>query len=96
MNDIFGGDLMLGEVHAAHGERHSYHYWNRLTNGVELDLTYEQFQQGQVVTAARVVKRPPRPLPRRWEEYELLRDRVAARLGPLPAPANSAGHGASD
>ncbi|MGH3374012.1 MAG: YunG family protein [Actinoallomurus sp.] len=56
--------------------------------GVELDLTYEQFQRGQVVAGARVVKRPAGPLPRRGAEYTLLRDRVAARLGggPLPAP----------
>lgn len=84
VNDIFGGDLMLGEVWAADGERHGFHWWNRLANGVELDLTYEQFQRGQVVTGARVIRRPTGPLPRRAAEYALLRDRVAARLGPLP------------
>ena len=89
VNDILGGDLMLGEVRAG-DEQHGYHWWNRLDSGVEIDLTREQFLRGQTVTAARVVKRPPGPLPRRWEEYELLRERVATRLGPLPASAGGA------
>ena len=77
---------MLGEVYAADGEQHGFHYWNVLVGGVEIDLTFEQFRQGQQVSGDRVVKRPPGPLPRRREEYELLRERVAARLGgPLPA-----------
>jgi hypothetical protein len=75
---------MVGEVQAADGSRHGFHWWNLLPTGVQLDLTSEQFRQGQAVTGARVVERPPGPLPRRWEEYQLLRERVAARLGPLP------------
>lgn len=82
VHDLFGGDLMLGEVHAAGGEQQGFHWWNRTAGGVEVDLTLEQFQQGQVVSAARLVKRPPGPLPRRRREYELLRERVAAHLGP--------------
>jgi hypothetical protein len=49
VNDILGGDLMVGEVHVD-GERHGYHWWNRLATGVEIDLTRDQFQHGQVVT----------------------------------------------
>ncbi|MDT0341722.1 YunG family protein [Streptomyces litchfieldiae] len=86
VNDIFGGDLMLGEVHHE-GLPAGYHWWNRLAGGVEIDLTLEQFRRGQTVTAARVVQRPPGPPRRRSEEYRLLRERVAAHLGPLPAPA---------
>ncbi|MFD8035558.1 YunG family protein [Streptomyces sp. NPDC059717] len=86
VNDIFGGDLIVGEVHL-NGEQVGYHWWNRLASGAEVDLTLEQFQLGQVVSAARVVQRPPGPLLRRWEEYELLRARLADRLGPLPEPA---------
>ncbi|WP_046502090.1 YunG family protein [Streptomyces odonnellii] len=80
VHDIFGGDLMLGEVHLD-GEQHGYHWWNQLPSGVELDLTHEQFERGQTVTARRVVARPPGPLSRRWDEYLLLRERVAGRLG---------------
>ncbi|MFD9908787.1 hypothetical protein [Streptomyces sp. NPDC059063] len=85
VHDLFGGDLVLGEVRAADGAAHGYHWWNRLPSGVELDLTHEQFTRGQTVIAPRVVRRPPGPLPRRQAEYELLRRRVAERLGPLPA-----------
>ncbi|MFJ7064679.1 hypothetical protein [Streptomyces sp. NPDC101115] len=85
VNDLFGGDLVVGEVYLD-GARRGYHWWNRLPSGVELDLTREQFQDGQAVTAARVVERPPGPLPRRWAEYLLLRERVATHLGALPDP----------
>ncbi|WP_435839901.1 YunG family protein [Streptomyces canus] len=85
VNDVFSGDLIVGEVHLD-GTQHGFHWWNRLPSGIELDLTREQFQLGQTVTAARVVERPPGPLPRRWEEYLLLRERVIKHLGPLPEP----------
>ncbi|MFG1808608.1 hypothetical protein [Streptomyces sp. NPDC049040] len=85
VHDLFGGDLMVGEVHLA-GEQHGFHWWNTLPSGIQIDVTLEQFLRGQSVTAARVVVRPPGPLPRRWEEYLLLRERVARHLGPLPEP----------
>ena len=85
VNDVFGGDLVVGEVYLQDGARRGSHWWNRLPSGVELDLTREQFRHGQTVTAARVLVRPPGPL-RRWEEYLLLRGRVIGRLGPLPEP----------
>jgi hypothetical protein len=85
VNDVFGGDLMAGEVHF-NGAQHGFHMWNRLANGIELDLTREQFQRGQIVTEGRVVERPPGPL-RRWDEYLLLRKRVIEHLGSLPDPA---------
>ena len=92
VNDVFGGDLMVGEVHHA-GEQQGYHWWNRLSDGHEIDLTREQFRLGQTVTAGRLVVRPPGPLAWRWEEYLLLRERLALHAGPLPAPAGGAGTG---
>jgi hypothetical protein len=86
VNDIFGGELVVGEVHRD-GERQGFHWWNRLPSGVELDLTREQFRAGQTVTAARILERPPGPAPRRWAEYLLLRERIVGRLGHLPGPA---------
>jgi hypothetical protein len=83
VNDIFGGDLVVGEVYAG-GERHGYHWWNRLDGGLDIDLTREQFRDGQSVVQARVVKRPPGPPPRRNAEYLLLRERVERQLGQLP------------
>ncbi|MFE1292859.1 hypothetical protein [Streptomyces sp. NPDC058751] len=85
VHDIFGGDLVVGEVYLAGGGQRGFHWWNRLPSGVELDLTREQFRDGQTVTAARVVERPPGPL-RRWDEYLLLRKRVIGMLGALPEP----------
>ncbi|GIF67706.1 hypothetical protein Ais01nite_57410 [Asanoa ishikariensis] len=78
LNDLFGGDLVLGDVHLG-GEQHGYHWWNRLPGGVEIDLTYEQFQSGQTVTAARAVRRPPGRPRRRADAYDLLRQRVMAQ-----------------
>jgi hypothetical protein len=86
INDLLGGDFLLGEVHLD-GEQHGYHSWNRLSTGLEIDMTREQFRLGQVITAPRLVKRPKGALPQRWKEYQLLRERLASRLGPLPPPA---------
>jgi len=87
VNDLFGGDLIVGEVHDG-AERAGHHWWNLLPSGLELDLTREQFRRGQSVGAARTVRRPPGPLPRRGAEYALLRKRLAEHLGPLPEPAD--------
>ncbi|GHH95250.1 YunG family protein [Streptomyces capillispiralis] len=40
VHDVFGGDLVVGEVHLA-GSPRGFHWWNRLSSGVELDLTRE-------------------------------------------------------
>jgi hypothetical protein len=83
LNDVLGGDLVRGEVHRD-GRRAGYHWWNRLVSGVEVDLTREQFRDGQVIDNAVVVPRPPGRTKRRYDEYLLLRSRVERRLGPLP------------
>ncbi|MBT2367009.1 alpha/beta hydrolase [Streptomyces sp. ISL-10] len=84
VHDVLGGDLAVGEVRLG-AEQRGYHWWNVLPSGVEIDLTREQFRVGEVVTGRRIVPRPVgRPL-RRAEEYGLLRGRVEARLGTLPA-----------
>jgi hypothetical protein len=60
VNDLLGGDLMVGDVRL-NAEPYGYHWWNLLAGGIELDLTREQFQHGQLVNPGRVVKRPPEP-----------------------------------
>ncbi|TDT38141.1 hypothetical protein EV562_105155 [Streptomyces sp. BK208] len=79
LNDLLGGELIRGEVHVD-GERVDYHWWNRLGMGVEIDLTREQFGPREIVVGGVVVPRPAE-IRRLREEYELLRDRVLARLG---------------
>ncbi|MFE1830650.1 alpha/beta fold hydrolase [Streptomyces yangpuensis] len=83
VQDLVGGDLVLGEVFQE-GQQEGYHWWNLLPGGIRVDLTREQFRRGEVVTPGRVVKRPGGRLKRRWEEYQLLRQRVIDKLGPLP------------
>ncbi|MWA14267.1 hypothetical protein E5671_34685 [Streptomyces sp. BA2] len=85
VHDIFGGELLVGEVRSADGEQQGFHWWNRLASGVELDLTREQFLLGQRITAPRAVERPPGRLPRRQEEYELLRQRFTEAIPLAPA-----------
>lgn len=84
VNDLFGGALVVGEVHLR-GEQQGFHWWNRLPDGSEVDLTRSQFRDGQTISAARVVVRPRgRPL-RRDAEYRLLRGRVMKVLGAAPS-----------
>ncbi|MFD3807367.1 alpha/beta fold hydrolase [Streptomyces sp. NPDC058611] len=90
VQDVVGGELMVGEVWHG-GERQGYHCWNVLPGGIPVDLTREQFRHGQTVTPGRPMgKRPSGRLPRRWEEYQLLRRRVIDKLGPLPGVVETA------
>jgi 8-oxo-dGTP pyrophosphatase MutT (NUDIX family) len=79
VNDLLGGELILGEVFED-GVRRGCHYWNRLPDGSEVDLTRDQFRSGERVTGGAAVVRPSR-VPRRCRgQYELLRHRVLAGL----------------
>lgn len=80
LNDIFGGELLLAEVHLPNGALQGYHYWNRLLSGEEVDLTRSQFSEEETVQLPRTVNRPPGQ-PRRCEDqYKLLRHRVMEEL----------------
>jgi hypothetical protein len=84
VHDLLGGDLVVGEVHL-HGRQEGFHCWNRRPEGTELDLTREQFRLGQVISAPRILRRDFVRPRRRAADYELLRERLATRLDPLPA-----------
>jgi hypothetical protein len=82
LHDLLGGDLLLAEVLLPDGSRQGVHWWNRLPDGREVDLTREQFAPHEVVQEPRVVVRPP-GLPRRnREQYLALRAAVLDALGP--------------
>src|SRR3954454_24381861 len=79
VQDLLGGELLLAEVHHVDGRRQGVHYWNRI-GGVEVDLTREQFRDGEVIGAPRVVERPPGPVSGRLaRQYRALSAAVCAR-----------------
>jgi len=79
VQDILGGDLIIAEVYVD-GDQVGHHYWNRLPDGSEVDLTGDQFRPDEEIVGASVVPRPDGPPRRCWEEYELLRSRVLLSL----------------
>jgi hypothetical protein len=79
VQDILGGDRVIAEVHVD-GAQIGRHYWNRLPDGSEVDLTADQFRPGEEVVGGQVVARPPDAPRYHREQYELLRGRVLAAL----------------
>jgi hypothetical protein len=84
VHDIFGGDVLSADVFLD-GERLEGHMWNRLPGGMELDLTREQFKNGEVIGEPSVRKRPAtfepdHPRYHRYEAYLVLARRVQERL----------------
>ena len=84
IHDIFGGEILAADVFVD-GERTEAHMWNRLPGGLELDLTREQFRNGEVIGKPTTRQRPltfARDHPRyhRYEAYLVLAERVRARL----------------
>lgn len=75
VQDILGGDLVLAEVHVAAAQV-GHHYWNRLPDGSDVDLTADQFLSEEQVIGGKVVVRPPDAPRYHREQYELLRRRV--------------------
>lgn len=85
VHDIFGGDILAADVFRD-GERVEAHMWNRLAGGLELDLTREQFRNGEEVGEPSVRNRPAtmesgHPRYHRYEAYLVLAARVRERLG---------------
>jgi hypothetical protein len=87
VHDIFGGELLAAGVFRD-GERVESHMWNRLPGGTEVDLTREQFRDGDVIGEPSVRERPSefdREHPRyhRYEAYLVLARRVQEHLSGL-------------
>ena len=81
LHDYFGGSLVMGEV-IVEGERVDYHWWNRLPDGEEVDVTIGQFGLHELVVGGIDVSRPTGPT-RLDAQYALLSSRVSARLAQL-------------
>jgi hypothetical protein len=81
IQDRLGGDLIMATVHNADGSRQGVHYWNRLPDGTELDLTRDQFTAGEVIQDDAIVQeRKGDEAGRMLWQYLALKDRVAAAL----------------
>ena len=87
VQDLLGGELLGADVYLA-GERVEAHMWNRLSSGIEVDLTREQFTRGEVIGEPVARKRtaaiadPSHPRYHRYEQYLVLLTRVRQRLSP--------------
>lgn len=79
VHDYLGGTLVRGEVLVS-GVRVDFHWWNRLPDGSEVDLTREQFAPHESVVGGTPVERPTGRT-RLDAEQALVASRVAARLG---------------
>ena len=79
VQDILGGDLIIAQVHVD-GVQIGHHYWNRLPDGSDVDLTGDQFRPEEDVVGGTVVVRPPDAPRYHREQYELLRGRVLEAL----------------
>ncbi|MEV6342771.1 hypothetical protein [Actinoplanes sp. NPDC051851] len=80
VQELIGGDLMLGEVFVG-DDKVGHHWWNRLPDGTEIDLTAGQFFPTESVVGGEP-HRPPADGPARCrEQWTVLRDRVFAGLG---------------
>jgi hypothetical protein len=84
VHDIFGGEILAADV-LRNSERVEGHMWNRLPGGMELDLTRDQFKDGEVIGEPSVRERPSRfdtehPRYHRYRAYLVLARRVQQRL----------------
>lgn len=79
VQDYFGGEILFC--------RHNNHYWNRLPNGEEVDITRNQFKAGTVVcvdeirSRQNVIEEDRKCNARTEERYLILKSRVEEKLG---------------
>jgi hypothetical protein len=78
VRDYLGGEILVAGV-VLEGQRVDRHAWNQLASGLVVDLTREQFRDGErleepaVDDVVRIDRNP--------ERYELLASRVRSKLG---------------
>jgi hypothetical protein len=59
VHDTFGGTLLMAHLRRADGSPAGFHYFNRLPDGTEIDLTREQFHDGERLVDVAEVEIPP-------------------------------------
>ena len=81
VQDWFGGSLLVTDVFIA-GASVGAHYWNRLPDSREVDLTRRQFLPDETLGEAMVTPRVPKQEPAKGlEQYRLLQSRVRDLVG---------------
>lgn len=81
VQDMLGGQLLIADVQHHDGSRQGVHYCNRLPDGSDLDLTREQFINGEIIDKQRLAARPTDTTSGRLAgQYRLLAAAVARRL----------------
>jgi hypothetical protein len=78
VRELLGGDILVANV-LRDGRRIERHAWNRLSSGITLDLTREQFANGEAL--GEPVVEEPVLTERNPERFATLRERVRAELG---------------
>jgi hypothetical protein len=89
VRELLGGEILVANV-IRDGKRIERHAWNLLPGGVAVDLTREQFRNGEVLGEAAVEE--PLFTKRHPERYELLASRVREAIA---ASASSRGNAIS-
>lgn len=79
VRELLGGEILIAPVLPRAGIGHEHHAWNRLPSGLEVDLTREQFTDGEDLGPPEV--REPRVAIRGVDRYRLFAERVEALLG---------------
>jgi len=88
--EAFGGEVLIADVQHRDGTCQGFHYSNRLPDGTSLDLTGEQFVEGEIIGPTRLAQRPPDlTLGRLAGQYRLLRTGVERRLRAPLGPADA-------
>jgi len=77
LRELLGGEILIAIV-IRDAERLEQHVWNRLPSGLTLDLTREQYRDGEELGDPRVEE--PLGLARGTERFELFAARVRAAL----------------
>jgi hypothetical protein len=76
VQDIFGGEIIQGTVQQIDGKM--CHYWNKLPNGQEVDLTSDQFAEGDGIHRHPMAIKSNRFVSpnRKCKRYLLLKNRI--------------------
>jgi hypothetical protein len=81
--ELLGGVLLWSEVFRRDGQPDGLHYWNRLPSGLEVDLTRDQFRDGEYFGQSSVQQPIRTATARMATRYDLFACRVRARVGGL-------------